>query len=88
MYKNVGYCGYLEEGGKLNVELIQLGQENEKLKQTLAEINEIAKEQIPYFNIDKAKTMIEIEYDYTGKIYNLEQRMYKILQKISEVLND
>lgn len=67
---------------------IELYKENNKLKQTLAEINEIAKEQIPYFNTDKAKTMIEIEYDYTGKIYNLEQRMYKILQKISEVLND
>lgn len=59
-----------------------------RYKQTLTEIKEIAEEQIPYFNIDKAKAMMEIEYDYAGKIYNLEQRMYKILQKISEVLND
>ena len=58
-------------------------QECEKLKQTLAEIKEIAKEQIPYPNFGEVKTMIEIEYDYAGKIYNLEQRMYKILQKIS-----
>lgn len=60
-------------------------QECNKLKQTLAEIKEIAKEQIPYLNIAEAKTMIEIEYDYAGNIYNLGQRMDKILQKISEV---
>ena len=56
-------------------------EENNKLKQTLAEIKEIAEEQIPYLNISEAKTMIEIEYDYAGAICNLEQRMYKILQK-------
>lgn len=54
-----------------------------QLKQTFAEIKEIAEEQIPYLNIDKAKTTIEVEYDYANKIYDLEQRMYKILQKIS-----
>ena len=53
-----------------------------KLKQTIIEIKEIAKEQIPYLNIGEAKTMIEIEYDHAGAICNLEQRMYKILQKI------
>ena len=56
-----------------------------KLKQTLTEIKEIAKEQIPYLNIGEVKTMIEIEYDYVGAICNLEKRMYQILQKISEV---
>lgn len=56
-----------------------------ELLQTLTEIKEIADEQIPYLDIDKAKTITEVEYDYAGKIYNLEQRMYKILQKISEV---
>lgn len=59
-------------------------QECEKLEQTLAEIKEIAEEQVPYLNIGEAKTMIEIEYDYAGAICNLKQRMYKILQKISE----
>ena len=63
-------------------------EKNNKLKQTLAEIKEIAEEQIPYLNISEAKTMIEIEYDYAGAICNLEQRMYKILQKISEVEDD
>lgn len=53
-------------------------------EQALTEIKEIAEEQIPYLNIDKAKTITEVEYDYADKIYNLEQRMYKILQKISE----
>ena len=67
------YCYYKQ--------LKRKGQECEKLKQTLAEIKEIAKEQIPYPNFGEVKTMIEIEYDYAGKIYNLEQRMYKILQK-------
>lgn len=63
---------------------------NKQLSKILAEIKEIAKEQIPYLNIDKAKTITEIEYDYAGIIYNLEQRMHKILQKISEceVTND
>ena len=65
-------------------QLKRKGQECEELKQTLAEIKGIAKEQIPYPNFGEVKTMIEIEYDYAGKIYNLEQRMYKILQKISE----
>lgn len=55
-----------------------------RYKECLTEIKEIAEEQIPYLNTDKAKTIIEVEYDYAGKIYNLEQRMYKILQKISE----
>ena len=59
-------------------------QECEKLKQALTEIKKIAKEQVPYLNIGEAKTMIEIEYDYAGAICNLEQRMSKILQKISE----
>ena len=59
-----------------------------RYKQTLIEIKEIAEEQIPYLDIDKAKTMIEVKYDYTGKIYILEQRMYRILQKINEVLDD
>ena len=36
---------------------------------------------MPYMNIAEAKTTIEIEYDYAGNIYNLEQRMDKILQK-------
>lgn len=59
--------------------------EEQRLKQTLAEIKEIAEKRVPcYLNIDKAKSLTEVEYDYAGKIYNLEQRMYKILQKISE----
>lgn len=66
---------------------MELYKENNKLKQTLTEIKEIAGEQIPYLDIDKAKTITEVEYDYADKIYNLEQRMYKILQKISEVEN-
>ena len=53
-------------------------------KQALDEIKEIAEEQVPYLNIGEAKTMIEIEYDYAGAICNLEQRMDKILQKISK----
>ena len=61
-----------------------LGQDFDQLKQTLSSIKNIAEEQVPYLNIGEAKTMIEIEYDYAGKIYNLEQRMYKILQKISK----
>ena len=67
---------------------IELYKENNKLKQTLTKIKEIAGEQIPYLDIDKAKTITEVEYDYADKIYNLEQRMYKILQKISEVKNE
>jgi len=59
-----------------------------KLKQTLTEIKEIAEEQIPYLDIDNAKSLIEVEYDYAGKIWGLEQRMYKILQKISGVIPD
>ena len=55
------------------------------LLQTLAEIKEIAKEQIPYLDTDESKTMEEVKYDYVGKIYILEQRMYKILQKISDL---
>lgn len=65
-----------------------LGQDFDQLKQTLSSIKNIAEEQAPYLNIGEAKTMIEIEYDYAGKICNLEQRMYKILQKISEVNNE
>ena len=68
------------------IKLDQLKAENEKLEQTLAEIKEIAEEQMPYMNIAESKTMIEIEYDYAGNIYNLGQRMGKILQKISEVV--
>ena len=67
---------------------IALYKENNKLKQTLSSIKNIAEEQVPYLNISEAKTRIEIEYDYAGKICNLEQRMYKILQKISEVEDD
>ena len=63
-------------------------QECEELKQTLTKIKDIAEKQVPYLNIGEAKTMIEIGYDYAGAICNLEQRMYKILQKISEVNND
>ena len=62
--------------------------QNDKYIKALREIKEIAEEQIPYLNIDKAKTIIEVEYDYADKIYNLEQRMYIILQKIIEVEND
>ena len=53
-------------------------------KQALDEMKKIAKEQVPYLNIGEAKTMIEIEYNYAGAICNLEQRIHKILQKISE----
>ena len=56
----------------------------DEYKQTLIEIKEIAKEQIPYLNITDTKTMIEVEYDYADEICNLKQRMDKILQKISE----
>lgn len=66
--------------------LDKLGKSNIKLRETLTEIKEIAEKQIPYLDIDKAKTMIEVEQDYVGKIYNLEQRMYTIIQKISEVV--
>ena len=69
-------------------QLNQLKTKNIKIYKTLTEIKEIAEEQIPYLNIDKAKIIIEAEYDYADKICNLEQRMYKILQKISEVEND
>ena len=55
-------------------------------EKTLTEIKEIAEEQIPYLDIDKAKPMIVVEYDYVGKIYILEQRMNIILQKIKGVL--
>ena len=62
--------------------------ENERYEQTLIIIEDIAKAQIPHLNIDESKTMTEIEYDYAGKIYVLEQRMNKILQNISEVLDE
>lgn len=56
----------------------------EELEQTLTEIKEIAEKQVPYINLDQVKTCTEVEYDYVGKIWNLEQRMYNILQKIAE----
>ena len=59
-------------------------QECEKLKAEIKKQKEITKEQMPCLNIAEAKTMIEIEYDYAGAICNLEQRMSKIQQKISE----
>ena len=61
-----------------------------RYKQVVKEIKNIAKQQVPYINLDQVKTCTEVEYDYAGKIWNLEQRMYNILQKIAEceVLND
>lgn len=78
---------FLDKYNYLEIHINPLITEEEpvnKYKQALDEIEEIAEEQIPYLNIDKAKTTIEVEYDYANKIYDLEQRMYKILQKISE----
>lgn len=72
------YCK-LEQGNDF------LAEKNSRLMGCLTEIKEIAEKQIPYLDIDKVKSLIELEYDYVGKIYYLEQRMYKILQKISEV---
>ena len=59
-----------------------------KYKQTLTEIKEIAKPQTHYIDINQNKTAMELEYDYANIVWNLEQRMYKILQKISEVMDD
>ena len=69
-------------------QLARKEKENQRYGQALIVIEDIVKEQIPYLNIDEPKTMTEIEYDYAGKIYVLEQRMNKILQKISEVLDE
>ena len=58
-----------------------------KLKQALRDIIEIAKPQTHYINIKQNKTASEVEYDYANIVWNLEQRMYKILQKC-EVLDE
>ena len=86
-----------EEGKEINAELKA---ENEELKvyksitplkvkmlvKTITEIKEIAAEKSGlYLNIDEVKTATELEYDYAGKIWDLEQIIHKILQKISEV---
>lgn len=58
-----------------------------KYKQALRDIIEIAKPQTHYINIKQNKTASEVEYDYANIVWNLEQRMYKILQKC-EVLDE
>ena len=58
------------------------------LLQTLAEIKEIAKPHTYYIDDNRNKTTTELEYDYANIVWNLEQKMQKILQKISEVEND
>ena len=85
--------GFARKCQKLELDVCHLKDKNynlqrrlDQLKQTLTKIKEIAEEQMHYLDITEAKTMIEIEYDYAGAIYNLEQRMSKILQKISEVV--
>lgn len=80
-------CKYNIEAKNYHEKIVEIINNLDKYEQVLTEIKEIAEEQIPYLDIDKAKTITEVEYDYAGKIYNLEQRMYKILQKISEVKN-
>lgn len=62
--------------------------QNDKYTKVLREIKDIAEQQVPYINLDQVKTCTEVEYDYLAKVWNLEQRMYNILQKISEVNND
>ena len=52
-----------------------------KYKQALRDIIEIAKPQTHYINIKQNKTASEVEYDYANIVWNLEQRMYKIIQK-------
>lgn len=89
LMNNDHYFEVDQENKKLIQRIIEIDRSyknrQEELEQTLIEIKGIAEEQIPYLDIDKAKTITEVEYDYADKIYNLEQRMYKILQKISEV---
>ena len=57
-------------------------------KQALREIEEIAKPQPYYIDLEQSKSATELEYAYANIVWNLEQKLYDILQKISEVLDE
>ena len=76
------YSAKLQDFKEKNKKLIRALLTRQKM---LQEIEEIARQKVPYINFDQPKTCIEIEYDYARIVHDLEQRMSKILQKISEV---
>lgn len=83
---------YIESNEQQVKEVETLVMDNDRLineltqyKQALTEITNTLLSRIPcYLNISQAKSLIEVEYDYAGRIYYIEQRMHKILQIISE----
>lgn len=56
----------------------------EKLQQTLQEIKSIAERKITYIDFTKSKNCVELEQDYARINYELEQKIFEILQKIAK----
>ncbi|MBP3846685.1 hypothetical protein J6I39_02935 [bacterium] len=79
------YSAKLQDFKEKNEKLIRALLTRQKM---LQEIEEIARQKVSCINFDQAKTCTEVEYDYARIVHNLEQRMSKILQKISEVNNE
>jgi uncharacterized membrane-anchored protein YjiN (DUF445 family) len=71
---------------KLMNDYAELQTENDRLKeeieQTLQEIKTIAERKITYIDFTKSKSCAELEQDYARINYELEQKIFEILQKI------
>ena len=61
-----------------------LCEEGEKYKACLQEIKEIAERKITYIDFRKSKSWAELEQDYARINYELEQKIFEILQKITK----
>ena len=59
--------------------------ENEQFKNCLQEIKTIAERKITYIDFTKSKSCAELEQDYARINYELEQKIFEILQKIFKV---
>lgn len=87
-------CYYKQLLG-LKTENIELKKRNEKIivgyiklseryKQTLQDIKTIAERKIVYIDFRKSKSWAELEQDYARINYELEQKIFEILQKITK----
>lgn len=63
----------------------ELKRRNEQLENCLKEIKTIAEREITYIDFRKSKSWAELEQDYARITYELEQKIFGILQKIFKV---